>query len=632
MSKPRPIKEFDFSSLSEEQLRGEAPISYDVETLNQPKPLSVDIGPGWDLPARPLSLAPKFEFQPTVEQEQIRKLIHRTSRGSVLISALAGTGKTSTLLWLLPSLSGDICVGAFNVPIARELEHRSKLAGIIPAPGSRLDIGTVHKIGRRMLVDYLAKEFPGTGSIDVRDNESGGNKIKLILDSLWKGVWLSENGPRRGPVQTGKFKYLATSIGGTHLIAKLVEMGKNCGVGLAGGWEWWEVAEHFQIWGWRPPSETVQDQVFDLCDEILEESLRLWEESRVIDIPDMIYLPLKLGLTANYRWVLIDEGQDLSNVRQMFAANLLDPEHGRMIIVSDRNQAIYGFSGADSDALENIVTHIHARVAPGLLGPDAFAAHPIDRMKLSVSWRSTKAIIRWARTWVPDFQAAPDAEEGKPVEEVEESMFWCKATAGEIGTGHAILCRNFAPLIPIAFKLMKNKIACSIEGRDLGAGLISMAKRITRDAKSATLGYLHNKLVEEFDFLLENAAEERGSTCDLTKEEAYAQDQVQALKFVVEIALGQVDREALIDPALFDAIRELFVDTDKNNANSRLGVKLSTVHKAKGKEWPVVWIWGRNRFMPSPRARSDWERAQEENLIYVAGTRAMKELWEVVVE
>ena len=50
------------------------------------------------------------------------------------------------------------------------------------------------------------------------------------------------------------------------------------------------------------------------------------------------------------------------------------------------------------------------------------------------------------------------------------------------------------------------------------------------------------------------------------------------------------------------------------------GIILSTIHKAKGLEADNVYILCRSS-MPSKLAHSDWERQQEENLIYVAITR-----------
>ena len=54
----------------------------------------------------------------------------------------------------------------------------------------------------------------------------------------------------------------------------------------------------------------------------------------------------------------------------------------------------------------------------------------------------------------------------------------------------------------------------------------------------------------------------------------------------------------------------------------KMTLTLSTVHKAKGREWENVYILGRADFMPSAWARQAWEQEQEQNLIYVAVTRS----------
>ena len=54
-------------------------------------------------------------------------------------------------------------------------------------------------------------------------------------------------------------------------------------------------------------------------------------------------------------------------------------------------------------------------------------------------------------------------------------------------------------------------------------------------------------------------------------------------------------------------------------------VLLSTIHKAKGMEWPVVFILDKS-LMPSKFAKTPAEIQQENNLHYVAITRAQKTL------
>jgi len=65
---------------------------------------------------------------------------------------------------------------------------------------------------------------------------------------------------------------------------------------------------------------------------------------------------------------------------------------------------------------------------------------------------------------------------------------------------------------------------------------------------------------------------------------------------------------------LISRIESLFRDEEKT-------LCLSSIHKAKGREWHNVVIYCPER-MPSPWARQDWMMEQEENLEYVALTRA----------
>ncbi|MDE5831215.1 MAG: ATP-binding domain-containing protein, partial [Clostridia bacterium] len=65
---------------------------------------------------------------------------------------------------------------------------------------------------------------------------------------------------------------------------------------------------------------------------------------------------------------------------------------------------------------------------------------------------------------------------------------------------------------------------------------------------------------------------------------------------------------------LINHIRTIFAD-------EQYGICLSTIHKAKGLEADNVYILCRST-MPSKLAQQNWEKQQEQNLIYVAYTRA----------
>ena len=56
---------------------------------------------------------------------------------------------------------------------------------------------------------------------------------------------------------------------------------------------------------------------------------------------------------------------------------------------------------------------------------------------------------------------------------------------------------------------------------------------------------------------------------------------------------------------------------------------LSTIHKAKGREWERVFWLDRSGTCPNRWARQAWQVQQEHNLCYVAATRAKAELIEL---
>lgn len=70
-------------------------------------------------------------------------------------------------------------------------------------------------------------------------------------------------------------------------------------------------------------------------------------------------------------------------------------------------------------------------------------------------------------------------------------------------------------------------------------------------------------------------------------------------------------------------------ETDDPHAAPADAIRLSTIHQAKGLEWPVVFVlWLADGMFPSGKALNDHEgEAEERRLFYVATTRAKDELY-----
>ena len=121
----------------------------------------------------------------------------------------------------------------------------------------------------------------------------------------------------------------------------------------------------------------------------------------------------------------------------------------------------------------------------------------------------------------------------------------------------------------MAFKLLRKRIACKMQGRDIGKGLIALSKKLMPQdeipAKQCA------ELIEKW----------RAHECDI----AYANDHTEKVAGITGRAesLMAVLEEALVENAgeLRREITELF-------ARDSGMVTLSTGHRAKGLEWPVV--------------------------------------------
>ena len=366
----------------------------------------------------------------------------------------------------------------------------------------------------------------------------------------------------------------------------LVSLAKNSAIGLfvsaADTSQWWKIVDHHDL---TEMLENERDaaRAIEVAQKALEYSREISRE--LIDFDDMIYMPVVSDCRVwKNNWLLVDEAQDINPARRALARKMLLP-NGRAMFVGDRHQAIYGFTGADADAIDQISKDFKCQMIP-----------------LTTTYRCPKAVVAEARAYVSHIEAAPTAPEGI-VREMHQDHFLTM----DLRETDAILCRNTKPLVETAFRLIRNGIACHVEGRDIGAGLVNLA---TRWKKIRTTDKLRDRL-EEY------AEAECGKLIAKGQE-----TQAEALRDRIEtIEVMMAGCETVTE--LVEKIQKLFKDSEDGHTHS---LTLSTVHKSKGREWPRVFILGFAELMPSACARQDWQIQQENNLIYVAFTRAQEEL------
>jgi superfamily I DNA/RNA helicase len=459
---------------------------------------------------------------------------------------------------------------AFNAKIRDELKFRIDQLGL----SQWVEVNTVHGFGFSAFKQAFGSRKPNTF------------KLSDLLDPWLKSHRLSWEFSKP--------------------ICQAVSIAKDSGMGLFfpnNTAEWKRlIAYHDLSWN---EDKLPANLFLDLASRLFHESLK---DTSKIDFNDMIYMPLEKNLPfPQFDFVFIDEAQDTNATRREVAKRMLKPEDyfphpqenvdasgGHLIAVGDRHQAIYGFTGADNDALDILKREFNASELP-----------------LSTCFRCSKAVIAHAQSIVPHIRHRTGAIQGEvlqtPEYNFEENLF-------AHGIDHryqtsAILCRKNAPLISLAFKLLNARIPCRIEGKDIGQELIRFCKKF----KSVDKPSLSLALRKHFS--------DQSLKLPAYKLEQL-QDKISAITSV--LSLPHVTSLTLF----YQTLENLFSDYDPK-APPKL--TLSSIHKSKGLEWPTVYLLGRNAWMPSKFATQDWMLDQEHNLTYVAITRAQETLYEVTV-
>ena len=506
-------------------------------------------------------------FTDTPQQVAFLDALLHTQENLALV-ARAGSGKTSTILrgvqeYIKVFPRHDVVVCAYNKAIADEVGAKLTKMGIVTEwtegpDGRRLpprvQAATMHSLGFS-LIRPLFKP-----SVDE-------DKVKKIV---------LEHNDR-----------IYTEYGSQ--ITALVGYAKGAGVGFFNDLPihdvgvWHQLADHYDVNGVDDTSE--MDLVVEAAQLVYKKSLSM---TNVIDFDDMILFPLIKNIPVKYGkdLIFLDEAQDLSRARQALARKFLRNDRwgrGRMVVVGDDRQAIYGFSGADAAALHNLINGLHCTTMP-----------------LTITWRCPKSVVRLAQTIVPDIQFAPDAPEGE--------VLRVSTLPEQIEKTDAILCRNTAPLITAAYALIRRGIGCKVEGRAIGQGLQKMVTRW----KVRTIDALLNK-IEAYREREVQKAVAKGS--EAKAEEVH--DKCDTLKEICEAVLKS-GKHSVDDVRTF--IDNLFAD-DATDV-----VTLATYHRSKGREWDRVFLWEHAQRCPSRAARQPWQIDQEMNLAYVAYTRAKQSL------
>ena len=462
----------------------------------------------------------------TEEQKQIWNEMENGT-DHMMVYAGAGTGKTYTIVEGAKLVGGKKGFLAFNKSIANELQER------LP---DDCDAMTFHSLG-----------YSAVRKVSRRcrmDGRKTYNIVKTIMGADYASV---------------------------NQLVKLISQLKNSMADWEDRQAIENILERFDIEfdGVVDKQEAIQ---------LLPVMKNMCRDASTVDFDDMVWLPVELNLPVNhYDVVFVDEAQDFNEVQRRLILKACNG--GRMIVVGDPKQAIYGFRGADSASMDIFKRELEN------------SSRGVMNYTLSITWRCPSMVVDEAERFFSDYHARDDA----PIGTVATNVPFVPVV------GDLVLCRVNAPLVGECLRLISRGIRAKGLGREIGKGLEALVKKVTADKSMPIATFL-----PKFDEFVTN---QRQHLINQDKERMVRglNDKSDCIKAL----LGN----ATTVKGLIQNIEEVF--KDKRGAS----VTVSTIHNAKGLEANNVWIL-KPDLMPHPMAKSQDDRQQERNLCYVAITRA----------
>jgi superfamily I DNA/RNA helicase len=515
------------------------------------------------------------KFTPSKYQKDIFKFILEDNKNG-LISAVAGSGKTTTLIKALEIIpeGKSVLFMAFNKSISDEISKR--------VPKNKfIDVKTVHSYGNSLLSSYIETEIePDKYRLVYK------NVINFLsgkdFDSIKKYNFDQEH--------ISYIEFIRNFTNGKDLydtnfrnnVNKLVNLSRLHFIDF----------DTFSI-GISELKMIANQNSIESNDYECEVSWYISKlgmyDNKIIDYTDMVFLPNLFKFDVpKYDFVFIDECQDLNTCQRLLMLQAVKPETGRFIAVGDPKQSIYSFAGADSESYKKL------RQLPNT-----------KELPLSVTYRCGKEIINQVKHINPLIK--PHTKNG--VGEVLESFSYL-----DIEDGDMVLCRNTFPVVSLCINLLCKGRKAYIIGSDIGLSLKNMIKNCEKRTEKFSMENVISRLNHEVEKMIEKIKVKNG----ISSREASEETTIMLFKEKIQII--QALSEDIEDPlVVMEKIDKIF--SDKNQQ----GVCLSNIHKSKGLESNRVFILHRE-LMPSRRATLPWEIEQENNLIYVAYTRAKKTL------
>lgn len=237
-------------------------------------------------------------------------------QGNAIVEAVAGSGKSTTIIEGMKKARGSSIFLAFNKAIADELKAKG------------VDARTFHSLVFGPVMRHKGAQGPTTNKL-----------FQLCKENM----------------SSYDFKLYAK------FAQRVVGLARQQGVGFLTP----DVISTYQsICNHHDLEPESRDADMGKALEYAQDLLAWSNASDMVDFDDMLYWAVKDNLNLpKFDFVFVDEAQDTNMIQREILRMIMKPT-SRLIAVGDPAQAIYGFRGADAQSLASITREFNAVTLP----------------------------------------------------------------------------------------------------------------------------------------------------------------------------------------------------------------------------------------------------------------------------
>jgi len=585
-----------------------------------------------------------------VNAAQEEAIIHKD--GPAMVLAGPGSGKTFVIVERLRYLIEEYEVSPSSILVitftkAAAIEMQQRFLKITDSSYPEVSFGTFHSLFYNILREH-AKEAGFYNKIEIADELF---KYKLVKDILINAL-------RNGNENMNKFSLLDENEIVKDIISEISRI-KNAGL--------------------SPDLSSQSVPYRDYFKTIFEKYNDNLKSFGKIDFDDMSLICAQLfekrkdiaaGYKERFKYILIDEYQDINEMQQKNIESILNPEQN-LFVVGDDDQAIYGFRGAKPGIMMEFEKRMN---------------RDVHIVKLSVNYRCGKDILdnaglviaenkmRFKKklvsgTGINGYVVARRYRTREDQYNAMSIFLSGQSVLKDIG----ILCRTNSECKTVALFLKQTGIKSNIDNTDdteiygdegvmlcvcyLSFACIENSRALFYKIMNKPLRYISRESAQKDNVRKEDILSfYRGNRdrCNvvnkLFREIAMISKMRPALS--VRFVRKEIGIDALFPNSrkkldIFEEMSKEYSDTKafinafkkekenhaakhkagKRQSTSDDAVNILTLHGSKGLEYKYVWIPDLNEgIIPSRSAVSEAEKEEERRMLYVGMTRAKEAL------